>query len=70
MRQMTMIMMKKTLKIFPNLFKGIKRIKNYSTMRHFFMNRIMLLTTTATMMMIRIQVCHRRRQLVAFLPLR
>ena len=52
-----MIIMKKTMKIFPNLLEGMKRMKNYSTMKHFFMNRIMLLTTTATMMMmIRIQV--------------
>ena len=62
-----MIIMKKTMKIFPNLLKGMKRMKNYSTMKHFFMKRMMLLTTAT--MMIQIQVCH-RRQIVAFLPLR
>jgi hypothetical protein len=31
------------MKIFPNLLKRMKRMKNYSTMKHFFMNRMMLL---------------------------
>ena len=65
MRQITMIIMKKTMKIFPNLLKVMKRMKNYSTIKHFFMKRMMLLTT-AMMMMIQIQVII----VVAFLPLR